>query len=140
MARVIVGALVCLFMRRRNKKAAAMSGHGHKPSVVEGKHRLDSQLSSSSGTTTGAGKNPRCKSTSSAGISLPSLPYGILSEIEGPISELYSSIGSEDMSQQKWTPGQNYELGVYGAQKPELMEELDSNVAEVHELDGGNRP
>jgi hypothetical protein len=139
-ALVIVGALVWLLMRRRNNKAAAMSGHGRTPSVVEGEHRLDSQFSSPAGTTTGAGKNPKYMSTSSAGISQPSLSPGLLSESERPISELYSNTESEDMSHQKWAPGQNYGSGVHGAQKPEPIQELDSNVAEVHELDGGNRP
>ncbi|KAJ5885104.1 hypothetical protein N7495_009614 [Penicillium taxi] len=151
-ALAIVGALVWFFMRRRNKKAAAMSGHGHTLSVVEGEHQRtypspappyhSSQFSSPASTTTGAGKDPRYMSTSSAGISLPSLSPGLPSESGRPISEFYSnSTGSEDMSQQKWAPGQSYGLGVHGAQKPEPIQELDSNVAEVHELDGlgGNR-
>ncbi|KAK4862888.1 hypothetical protein LT330_003021 [Penicillium expansum] len=152
-ALVIVGALVWFFMRRRNKKAAAMSGHGHTPFVVEGEnHRMypspesqyhNSQFSSPAGTTTGAGKDPKYMSTSSAGISLPSLSPGLPSESGRPISEIYSnSTVSEDMSQHKWAPGQSYGLGVHGAQKPEPIQELDSNVAEVHELDGleRNRP
>ncbi|KAJ5389732.1 uncharacterized protein N7496_000800 [Penicillium cataractarum] len=156
-ALVIVGALLWLFMRRRNKKAAAMSGHGRTPSVVEGEQQRmypgeygyqhpspmspyhDSQYSSPSGTTTGAGKNPKYMSTSSAGISLPSLSPGLPSETGRSIPELYSNTGSEDMLQQKWAPGQNYGLGVHGAQKSEPIQELDSNVAKVHELDGGNR-
>jgi hypothetical protein len=44
------------------------------------------------------------------------------------------------MSQQKWVSGQNYGFGVHGAQKSEPIQELDSKVAEVHELNGGNRP
>jgi hypothetical protein len=134
-ALLIVGALVWVFMRRGNKKAAAMRGF-----VVEGEHHLDSQLSSPASTTTGAGKNPKYMSISSAGISLPSPSPGLLSESERPISELYSNIGSEDMSQQKWVSGQNYGFGVHGAQKSEPIQELDSKVAEVHELNGGNRP
>ncbi|KAE8344892.1 hypothetical protein BDV24DRAFT_171388 [Aspergillus arachidicola] len=150
-ALVIVGALVWFFMRRRNKKAAAMSGHGHTPSVVDAEYQMmyqspaspyhDSEFSSPAGTTIGTGKDPKYMSTSSAGISLPS--PGLPSEGGRPISELYSnSTGSEDMSQQKWAPGQSYGLGVHGAGKPEPIPELDSNVAEVHELDGqgGNRP
>lgn len=43
------------------------------------------------------------------------------------------------MPQHKWAPGQKYELGVHGAQKPEPIQELDSHMAEVHELGGGNR-
>ncbi|KAJ5984350.1 hypothetical protein N7481_006449 [Penicillium waksmanii] len=149
-ALVIIGVLVWFFMRRRNKKAAAMSGHGHTPTVVEGEHQRmypspaspyhNSQFSSPAGT---AGKDSKYTSTSSAGISLPSLSPGLPSESGRPISEFYSnSTGNEDMSQQKWAPGQSYGLGVHGAQKPEPIQELDSNVAEVHELDGlgGNWP
>ncbi|KAJ5982068.1 hypothetical protein N7451_012168 [Penicillium sp. IBT 35674x] len=157
-ALVIVGALVWFFMRRRNSKAAAMSGHGRTPSVVEGEHQRmypgeygyqhpspalpydGSQFSSPAGTTTGAGKDLKYMSTSSAGINLASLSPGLSSESGRPISELYSNTGSEDMSQQKWAPGQNYGLGVHGAQKPEPIQELDSNVAEMHELGGGYRP
>ncbi|KAJ5281775.1 hypothetical protein N7478_007147 [Penicillium angulare] len=157
-ALVIVGVLVWFFMRRRNKEAATMSGDGHTPSVVEGEHmhqRMypspaslyhNSQFSSPAGTTTastitGAGKDPKYM-TYSPGVSLPSLSPGHHSGIGRPISDRYSnSTGSEDMSQQKWMPGQTYGLGVHGAQKPEPIQELDSSVAEIHELDGrgGNR-
>lgn len=136
---VIVGALVWLFMRTKNKRVAAMGGNGRPPSVVEGEHRLDSRFSNPAGTTTGAGKNQKYMSTSSAGISLPSISPGLLSESERPLSELFSNTGSEDMPQHKWAPGQKYELGVHGAQKPEPIQELDSHMAEVHELGGGNR-
>ncbi|KAJ5915458.1 hypothetical protein N7466_011391 [Penicillium verhagenii] len=157
-ALVIAGALVWLFMRRRNKKAAAMSGHGHTPSVVEGEHQRmypgeygyqhsspaspyhDSRFSSPDGTQVGAGNNPKYMSTSSAGFSLPSFSPGIPSESGRPIHEMHSISGSEDMPQQKWAPGQNYGLGMHGAQEPEPIQELDGNMAEVHELEGGNRP
>lgn len=138
-ALVIVGVPVWLFMRRRNKKAAAMIGNGHTPSVVDGKHRLDSQFSSPADTTTGAGKNPKYMSTSSSGTSLPSLVPGLFSQSQRPISELYSNTGTEDISQQKWAPDQNHGSAAHGAQKSEPLQ-LDSNVAEVRELDGGSRP
>ncbi|KAJ6004751.1 hypothetical protein N7540_012550 [Penicillium herquei] len=155
-ALLIVGALIWLFMRRRNKKVAAMSGHRQMPPVVEGEHpRMypgeygyqhsspaspynGSQISSPTGTTTGAGGNPKYTSTSSGGISLPSFSPGIPSESGRTISELHSIPGSEDMSQQKYA-GQGYGLGVHGAQKSAPIQELDSNMAEVHELEGGNR-
>ncbi|KAJ5938266.1 hypothetical protein N7454_004608 [Penicillium verhagenii] len=159
-ALVIVGALVWLFMRRRNKKAAATSGHGPTPSVVEGEHQRmypgeygyqhpspasasaynDSRFSSPAGTETGAGKDPKYMSTSSAGFSLPSFSPGLPSESGQPIHEMHSPHGSQNMSQQKWAPGQNYGLGMHGAQEPEPIQELDGSMAEVHELEGGNRP
>lgn len=46
------------------------------------------------------------------------------------------------MSQQKYTHGQSYGLGLHAAQKPEPIHELGDNImTEVHELDGlgGNR-
>ncbi|KAJ5113127.1 hypothetical protein N7456_001661 [Penicillium angulare] len=151
-ALVIVGALVWFFMRRKNKKTAAMSGHGHARSDVEGERQRmypspgsqyhDSQFSSPAGTTTGAEKDPRYMSHSSPGISLPSFSPGSVSQSGRPISESYSnSTRSEDIAQQKWAQGQSYGLGVHGAQRPEPIQELDSSMAEVHELDGvgGNR-
>ncbi|KAJ5945068.1 hypothetical protein N7516_005236 [Penicillium verrucosum] len=60
-ALVIIGALVWFFVRKRGKKAAAMSGHGHTSSVVEGEHgrmypcpaspSFNSEFSSPAGTT-----------------------------------------------------------------------------------------
>lgn len=138
-ASVIFGALTWLFMWRRNKKAAAMSGHERMPSAVEDEHCLDPQFSSPACTTTRAGNDPKYMSTSSASISLPSPSPGLPSESGRPISELYSNTGSENMPQQKLAPGQNCGLGAHGAQEPEPIQELDSNVAEVHELDGRNR-
>jgi hypothetical protein len=52
---------------------------------------------------------------------------------------LHSSIGSEDVLQREWAPGLNYGLGMPEAPRPESIQESDSNLAEVHELDR-NRP
>lgn len=79
-------------------------------------------------------------SNSSAGISPPSLSPGIPSENGRPISEIYSNnIGGEDMSHQKRVSGQSYGLGVHGAQRPDPIQELDANVAQVYEMDGLGR-
>ncbi|KUM56900.1 hypothetical protein ACN42_g10296 [Penicillium freii] len=146
-ALVIIGALVWFFVRRRGKKAAAMSGHGHTSSVVEGEHErmypcpaspsFNSEFSSPAGTTIRGGKELKHMSNSSAGISPPSLSPGIPSENGRPISEIYSnSIGGEDMSHQKWVSGKSYGLGVHGAQRPDPIQELDADVAQVYEMDG----
>ena len=78
-------------------------------------------------------------SNSSAGISPPSLSPEIPSENGRPISEIYSR--DEDMSHQKRVSGQSYGLGVHGSQRPDPIQELDANVAQVYEMDGlgGNR-
>ncbi|KAJ5732204.1 hypothetical protein N7493_003685 [Penicillium malachiteum] len=157
-ALVIVGLLVWFFMRRRNKKAAAMTGQGNTPSVVQGEHQsvypgeygyqhpspasasYDSRFSSPAGTNTGAGRNSKYMSTSSAGTSLPSLSPAIPSESGRQIHEIHSIAGSETMSQHKWASSQNYGLGMHGAQKPEPIQELDGGMAQTHELEAGSRP
>ncbi|KAK9858993.1 hypothetical protein MYU51_015893 [Penicillium brevicompactum] len=149
-ALAIIGALVWFFVRGRNKKAAAMSGHRNTSSVVEGEHgrmypgpaspSFDSEFSSPAGTTIGGRKDLKHMSNSSAGISPPSLSPGIPSENGRPVSEIHSnSIRDEDMSHQEWVSGQSYGLGVHGAQRPDPIQELDANVAQVYEMDGLGR-
>ncbi|KAL3456647.1 hypothetical protein BJX64DRAFT_38379 [Aspergillus heterothallicus] len=157
-ALTIVGALVWFMLRRRNKKVAGGAAHGRTPSVVEGEQQRmytgeygyqqpypaspyqDSQFSSPAGTTIGAGSHPKYKSGgSSAGISLPSLSPQLPSESGRPISEMYSTTGSDEISHHHRSSSQNYGLGVYGTQKPHPIQELDGHSAEVHELDGGSR-
>ncbi|KAJ0418636.1 hypothetical protein BJY00DRAFT_287482 [Aspergillus carlsbadensis] len=142
-ALVIVAALVWFFMRRRNKNGG---GHGPTQSVVEGEHQRmyngdyagyqqshpgspyqDSQFSSPPGTTS---KYP---SGTTAGISLPSLSPNLPSEGGRPISEMYSNPETDQR-----VSGQNQGLGVYGTKKPEPIQELDSTVPQVHEMDGGS--
>ncbi|KAL2813376.1 hypothetical protein BJX63DRAFT_224709 [Aspergillus granulosus] len=101
--------------------------------------RLESQFSSPAGTTIGAGTNPKHYSGSSAAFSPPSLSPQLPSESGRPISEIYSTTGSDDIPHHQRSSSQNYGLGVYSTQKPQPIQELDSRSAEVHELDGGSR-
>ncbi|KAL4913978.1 hypothetical protein BDW62DRAFT_191384 [Aspergillus aurantiobrunneus] len=139
---VAILALGWFFLRRRRriKTTRNEQGHGQSLPVVGNQHSYTaspyqgSHISSPPGTTGGKANYP---SGSSTGFSLPSLSPHLPSESGRPPSEMHSVSESDDAAQQRLS-SQTYGLGLFGAQKPATIQEMDTST-ELYELEGQSR-